>query len=92
MCGGLGPRVDYGCLRDGVACDKGAVRVDVFFWVPRRTIRADVGEIVRGCFHGYGKVRVLVCLSTVELGGVFEVESKGYRLDVPAEYSGYSFV
>ncbi len=43
MCGGLGPMVDYGCPQGGVACDQGAVRVDVFFWVPRRMIRADVG-------------------------------------------------
>ena len=87
MCGGLCYRVNYGCPHDGVACDKGAVRVDVFFWVPRRTIRADVGGVVRGCFHRYRRVRVLVCLSAVELGGVFEVEGKGYRCGISAEHS-----
>jgi hypothetical protein len=51
-------------------------------------VRADVRGIVRRCFYGYGRVRVLVCLSTVELGGVFEVEVKGCRLGVSVEYSG----
>ncbi len=45
------------------------------------------GEFVWGCFYGYGRVRVLIGLSAVELGGVFEVEGKGYRLGVSAEYS-----
>ena len=44
------------------------------------------GEDVRKCFHGYGRVWVLVGWSAFELGGVFEVEGKGYRLDVAAEY------
>ena len=42
--------------------------------------------VVRGCFHGYGRVRVFVGLSVVELGGVFEVEGKGYRSGVSTEY------
>ncbi len=71
MCGGLGPWVDYGCPQNGVACDEGAVRVDVFCWVPRRTVRADVGGIIRGCIHGYEGVWVFVGLAAVELGGVF---------------------
>jgi hypothetical protein len=68
MCGGLGPWVEYGCPHDRVACDEGAVRVDVFCWVPRRTVRADVGGVVRGYFHGYGRIWVLVGLSVDEVG------------------------
>jgi hypothetical protein len=82
----LGPWVDYGCSQDGVACDKGAVRVDVLFWVPRRVIRADMRWVVRGSYHGYGRVGVLVCLSAFELGRVFEVEVEGYGLGVSSEY------
>ena len=63
------------------------MRVDVFIWVPRRTIRADVGGIIRGCPHGYGRVWVLVGVSAVEMGGVFEVEVKGHGLGVSAEQS-----
>ena len=66
MCGGFGPWVDYACPRNGVACDEGAVHVDVFFWVPRRVIRADVGWVVQGRYYGYGGVGVFVCLSVVE--------------------------
>ena len=89
MCGGLGTRVDYGCPHDGVSCDEGAVRVDVVFWAPSCMIWADVGGvIVRGCFPGYGRIWVLVSLVAVKLGGVFEVEGKGYGLGVLAEYSG----
>ena len=61
MCGGLGPWVEYGCPQDGVAFDLGPVCVDVFFWVPRRTIRADVGggglfgDAVMG-MEGYGSL------------------------------------
>ena len=87
MYGGLGPRVDYGSPQDGVSCDEGSVRVDVFFWAPRRRIRADVGEIIRGYFNGYGRIWVRVGLSAVDLGGVLEIEGKGYRLGVSAEYS-----
>ena len=89
MCGGLGPWVDYGCPQDGVAYDEGAVHVDVFCWVPHRAVRADVcgGRGVRGCFQGYGRIWVLVGLSAVELGGVFEVEGKGYRLGVTVKYN-----
>ena len=71
VCGGLGLWVDYGCPQDGVACDNRAVRVDAFFWVPRRTVRVDMGGIVRGRFHGYGGLWVLVGLDADELGGVF---------------------
>ena len=45
-----------------------------------------MGWVVRGSYHGYGRVGVLVCLSAVEFGGVFEVEGKGYRWGVSSEY------
>ena len=64
--GRLGPWVDFGCSQDGVACDKGAVCVDVFVWVPRHVVRADMGWVVRGSYHGYGRVGVLACLPVVE--------------------------
>ena len=59
MCGGLGPWVDYGCPQDGVAYDEGAVRVDVFCWVPSRAVRADVGGLFGDAFmgmEGYGSL------------------------------------
>ena len=43
------------------------------------------GGIIRVCLHGYGGVWVLVGLSVVEMGGVFEVEVTGYGLGVSAE-------
>ena len=52
MCGGLGIWVDYGCPQDGVACDKGAVRVDVLFWAPRRMLRTDGGGLFGDAFMG----------------------------------------
>ena len=45
------------------------------------------GGDVRGCFHVYGRIWVLVGLFVVELGEVFKVEDKGYRLGVTAEYN-----
>ncbi len=42
--------------------------------------------VVRENYHGYGRVGVLVCLSDVQLGGVFEVEGEGYGLGVSSEY------
>ncbi len=45
-----------------------------------------MGWVVRGSYHGYGGVWVLVFLSAVELGWVFEVEGKGYRWGVSSEY------
>ncbi len=80
MCSGLSPGVGNGCPHGGVSCDQGTIRVNVFCWVPRRMKQADVGGVVRVSFHGYGRVRVRVGLSAVELGGVFKVEGKGYRL------------
>ena len=68
MCGGLGPRVDYRCPQDGVDYDKGAIRVDVFFWVPRRTMRADVGRgggcsgILSWVWKGKGPCMLVCCL------------------------------
>ena len=59
MCGGLGPWDDYGCPYDGVVFEKGAVRVAVFFWVPCRTIRADVGGLFGDAYigmEGYGSL------------------------------------
>jgi hypothetical protein len=85
MCGDVGPWVDYRSPQDGVACDKRAVRVDVFFWVPCRTIRADLGGIICLCLHGYRGVWVLVGSTAVEMGGVFKVEVKGYGLGVSVE-------
>ncbi len=85
MCGGVGPWVDYGCPLDGVACDNRSVRVGVVLWVPCCMIRADLGGIICVCLHGYGGVWVLVGLTAIEMGGVFEVEVKGYVLGVSAE-------
>ena len=85
VCGGLVSWVDYGCPQDRVACDKRTVRIYVFFWVPCRTIRADLGGIICVCLHGYRGVWVLVGLSAIEIGGVFEVKVKGYGLSVSAE-------
>ncbi len=44
------------------------------------------GLVVRVSFHGYGRVRVHVGMFVVELGGVFEVEGKGYRLGGSSKY------
>ena len=45
-----------------------------------------MGWVVRGSYHGYGGVWFFICLSVVEVGWVFEVEGKGYRLSVSSEY------
>ena len=45
------------------------------------------GGVIRVCFPGYRWVWVLVGLFVVEMGGIFEVEVKGYVLGVSAEYS-----
>ena len=44
--GRVGPWVDFGCSQDGVACDKGAVRVDLFFY---RSTPRDTGGYEVGC-------------------------------------------
>jgi hypothetical protein len=49
-------------------------------------VRADVGWVVRGSYHGYGRVGVFVGLCAVELGGFFEVEGKGYGSGVSSKY------
>ena len=49
--------------------------------------KGDCRVAILVCLHGYRRVWVLVGLSAIEMGGVFEVEVKGYRLGVSAEYS-----
>ena len=68
---GAGPCVDYGRSQDGVACDKGSVRVDKVLRVPCCTIRADLGRVICVCLHRYGGVWVFVGLTAAEMGGVF---------------------
>ena len=49
-------------------------------------MRADMWWVVRGSYHESGGVWVLICLSAIKLGWVFEVEGSGYRLSVSSEY------
>jgi hypothetical protein len=86
MCSGLGHGVDYGCPQGVVTRDQGAIRINIFCWVPSRMKRADMGGGVGVYFNGNGRVRDLLGLSAVELGGVFDVEGKGYRLGGSSKY------
>jgi len=49
-------------------------------------IWADMWWVVRGSYHGFGGIWILICLSAVEMGRVFEVEGKGYKWSDSYEY------